>query len=258
MSPLFVIARKDPKDDEIARAAERAGVTLLRLSLLQTEPGSDGDRFLQWLGKPPAGAAIAWTSKRAAEILSTIALPGARETLTKLPLFALGSDSAAPIRDAGLAVEVPREGEGAAVLAEWILRHRAERGIVRVAFLHGDKALPALPDSLREAGVEVESFEIYRTSYLSPPVTALTDALQAGSAVEIAFFSPSAVDALERLLSPEGVAALRRDGVAHSRGETTHNALTARGYRRAKAPSLECETMSSAWLGGVNSWKRKS
>jgi uroporphyrinogen-III synthase len=187
-------------DDALAREADRRGVPVLRLALLDTLPGADGARFLKWLRSPPDGAAVAWTSRRAGERLAAIALPRSRDALAPLPLLALGAESAAPARDAGLPVETPPDGDGAAAFAEWIARRRADRKLRCVAFLHGDKALSALPDGLRAAGIDVAPFEVYRTRFLSPDVRKLKSALEAGGDVAIAYFSPSGVDALERLL----------------------------------------------------------
>jgi uroporphyrinogen-III synthase len=235
VSALFVIAREDPMDARLAAEAERLGWSVLRLSLLATEPGPDRARFLDWLQTPPPGSVIAWTSRRAAEALAEIALPRFRETLARMALFAVGEESAAAIRGAGFTVDFLSSGGGAAALADWILVHRDSLGIARVAFLHGDKALPTLPDALRAAKLEMTSFELYRTRFLSPDVRELTAAVETGRPVTLAFWSPSGIVALERLLLPDALAMLHRDAEVLSRGETTYHALVDRGYRRAVA-----------------------
>ena len=253
MSALFVIARDDPRDAALAHEAERLGFSVLRLSLLATDPGPGRDRFLEWLGALPRGAAIAWTSRRAAEALAEIALPRLRDALSRAPLFALGEESAAPIRNAGIPVEVSPGGGGAASLAQWILKRRDALEIARIAFLHGDKALPTMSDALRAAKLPVEPFELYRTRFLSPDVGRLTAALEAGTPVTAAFLSPSGVEALERLLSPKMVAALRRDAEVVPRGETTYKALAARSYRRARRPRQESQAFDSIALEALQS-----
>lgn len=256
MSALFVIARDDSMDLALAAEAERLCWSVLRLPLLATEPGPARGPFLDWLRRPPPGASIAWTSRRAAEGLAEIALPRFRETLERMPLFALGEESAAPMRDAGMRMELPDGGAGAASLADWILGRRDALGIARVAFLHGDKALPTLPDALRAAKLEVASFELYRTRFLSPDVGAIAAALQAGGPVTVAFWSPSGVEALERLLSPEAVAALREDAEVVPRGETTYQHLAARGYRRARRPMHETRAFDAIALEALQSRQR--
>jgi len=256
VSALFVIARDDPRDLALAGDAERLGWSVLRLPLLATEPGSGRGAFLDWLQAPPPSASIAWTSRRAAEAQVEIALPQFRETLARTPLFAVGEESAAPMRDAGMKVEISRGGEGAETLADWIVRRRDVLGIARVAFLHGDKALPTLPNALRAAKIEVASFELYRTQYLSPDVIDLTVALEAGWPVTAAFWSPSGVEALERLLSPGALAALRRDADVVPRGDTTHKALLARDYRRARSPVGETRAFDAIALEALQSRQR--
>jgi uroporphyrinogen-III synthase len=256
VSALFVIARDDPRDAALARDAERLGWSVLRLRLLETEPGADRGRFLDWLQALPPAPSIAWTSRRAAAALTEIALPRFRETLARMPLFALGEESAAPTRDAGIVVEVCPDGRGAATLAEWIIRRRDAIGITKVAFLHGDKALPTLPDALRAAKLEVVLFELYRTRFLSPDVGGLTAALEAGRPVTAAYWSPSGVDALERLLSPGAVSALRESSEALPRGGTTYQALVDRGYRRARSLLNETRAFDSIALEALQSGQR--
>jgi uroporphyrinogen-III synthase len=256
VSALFVIARDDPRDAALASEAERLGWSVLRPRLLETEPGSDRGRFLDWLRAPAPDASIAWTSRRAAAALAELALPRFQESLARMPLFALGEESAAPMREAGIVVEVCPDERGAATLANWILLRRDALGIARVAFLHGDKALPTLPNGLRAAKLEVVPFELYRTRFLSPDVGKLKAGLEAGRPVTAAFWSPSGVEALERLLSPEAVTALRENAVVLPRGETTYQALIDRGYRRARSPRNETRAFDAIALEALQSRQR--
>ncbi|MGH7681635.1 MAG: uroporphyrinogen-III synthase [Candidatus Eiseniibacteriota bacterium] len=234
---LLVIARDDPADADMARAAARDGANLLRLALLETDPGSDGARLLEWLEVADEGAAVAWTSKRAGEALARLAVPARRDSLSRMSLFAVGAESAAPLRAAGFTVDVPVRAEGAAALAGWMIRRQVESGpkglaatFARVAFLRGDKALPTLRDGLRRAGIPVDEFEIYRTRFASPGVAPLERALLGGSEVSVVFYSPSGVEALEPLLSPRALKALRERARVTAIGDTTHGSLLARGY----------------------------
>ena len=256
MIGLFVITRDDPLDDALAREAKRLGWSVLRLGLLATDPGPDRGRFLEWLEGPTPDAAIAWTSRRAAQALVEIALPGSRQALARVPLFALGEESAAPAKSAGLPVEVCPGARGAASLAEWIVRRDGDRRVARVAFLHGDKARSTLPDALRSAKIEVMPFELYRTRYLAPDVRELAAALREAQPVAVAFLSPSGMDALEQLLSPDEVATLRRDAEAVPRGDTTHQALASRGYGRARVPRTESRTFDAVALEALQSRQR--
>ena len=252
---LLVIARDDHWDAGEIRAAERSGVTVLTLALLRTEPGRDGARILEWLNDAE-GSAVAWTSKRAGEALARLALPSRRDSLSRLSLFAVGPESAAPLRVAGFTVEVPVRAEGAAALAGWMIRRQAENGFRRVAFLRGDKALPTLRGALRRAGIPVDEFEVYRTGFESPDVAPLTDALRSGSAVTVAFYSPSGVEALERLLPPRALRTLRETARATAIGETTHRALLDLGYKHTTQFEF-CGTWDFGLSKGIQSGKRK-
>ena len=237
MKDLLVIAREDERDNSLATDADRMGYEVLRPALLETERGKDLDRFLAWIGKaPPRGAAVAWTSRRAARALVRALEPaGARDLLARVPLFAVGAESAAPIQELGLAVAFVAEEPSARALAGLIADQREARGIERVAFLHGNRALPDLPDALRASGIAVDAFEIYRTQYLSPDLGALETALAAGRDIWIFYYSPSGIDALERGLRSESLHPLRRRARAVALGATTRAALQERGYARLEA-----------------------
>jgi len=258
MNGLLVIARNDPLDDALALEAKRRGVSLLRLSLLETLPGAGRARFLEWLRSPPSGAAVAWTSRRAAEALVALAAREQRAALERVTLFAAGAESAAPARDAGLTVDVPERGDGAAALAGWIARRRAARGVARVAMLHGDKTLPTLEDGLRKAGVPVDAFELYRTRFLAPDLRVLAEAIVNGGTIAVTYYSPSGVDALEGALPAPAVAALREQSHVLPRGETTQRALAERGYRRVSPPGPPLAWFDSIAPGALQSEKRNA
>ena len=238
MSALLVLTRDEPRDAALRAAAERLGMRTLALPLLATDPGRDRMRLAARLGDDFAATAIAWTSRRAGEAFAELATPAIRKRLDRTPLFAVGAESAAPMRDAGFRVEAPADDAGAMALAAHLLERRAPLGFDRVLFLHGDRALPDLPDALRRAGIEVEPYELYRTRFLAPDAGALETALRSGAPVAVACFSPSGVEALERLLSAEALLLLRGDSHALARGETTRAALETKGYRHAVVPRL--------------------
>jgi uroporphyrinogen-III synthase len=234
--PLLLLTRCDAADDGLARAAESEGCDLARLELFETRPGAQLAALESWLASPPPDAALAWTSRRAAARLAEIALPRHRDALERLPLFAVGEESAMPLTAAGLAVETPTGGLGAGHLAEHLIERAHEMGIRRVVFLHGDRALPDLPDSLARAGIPVDRLEVYRTAYLAADVGSLVHALDARRPCVVAFYSPSGIAGLERLLTPDACETLHQDSVALARGETTYKALLRWGYARSQRP----------------------
>jgi uroporphyrinogen-III synthase len=238
MSALLVVTRMDPRDDRIVEAAEACSFRVARLPLLATEPGRDIARFLEWLERAPDGAALAWTSRRAAEALARIALPALHGALARLALFAVGAESAAPILERHLYVAYVAKEPSASKLALAIAEARASRSRDRVVFLRGDRSLPDLPDGLARAGIEVESFELYRTTFQSPDIDVVRSAIATNDPMIVLYFSPSGIEALERLL-PDALEALRSRAHAVPIGETTRNALTTRGYTSIAEPGVD-------------------
>ena len=236
MSGLLLLTRDDPKDDRMALEAERDGQEVARVELLGTEPGSDRDRFASWLEVPQVDAAVAWTSRRAARALAVLLTPPRRAGLAQMPLFAVGAESAEPIAKEGFRVEYVSERPDAVRLAETIVAESERRGFRRVAFLHGDRALPDLPRALRGAGLEVEPFELYRIKFLPADVSAVTRALHEERQILVFFFSPSGVEALERLLPGDAVERFRAAAWTVPHGATTERALLDRGYARVPNP----------------------
>jgi len=230
MSALFLLTRVDPVDDALAIDAAASGYVVIREALLATEPGADSRWLGEHLDEVPEGTGLAWTSRRAAESLVG-ALPLLRRPLTRVPMYAVGQESASPLRAAGFSPHVPSEATGAAELARFIASRAATDGLKRVVFLHGNRALPDLPDGLRSLGIEVEFLEVYRTRFQPADLGGVEAALRDGAPVIAAFFSPSGVDAFERLLASDSRERFRERGAAIARGFTTAGALQARGYR---------------------------
>jgi uroporphyrinogen-III synthase len=236
VTPLFFLTRFEPADDALAARASALGFMVLRVPLFTTEPGEDSPTIARRLATVGDGVALAWTSRRAAESLAR-ALTGPRRALTDVPLYALGEESAAPMRRAGFAPLTPGEGQTAAGLARFILSRAAQDRVRCVLFLRGDRSLPDLPNGLKAGGIEVFSLEAYRTRFLDADVEGLRTWLRNGDPVAAAFFSPSGVLALERLLDAETRAQAHERVAAIARGDTTAQALEDRGYRRVFRPS---------------------
>lgn len=255
--PALILARRDPADEALVRAAEAEGYEVTRLELFETKPGAQVEALAKRLAAPGPGTVLAWTSRRAAAVLAQIALPRFRATLESLPLFAVGDESAAPFRAEGLAVSVPSSGVGAGHLAAHLIEHAPSLSVKRVLFLHGDRALPDFPDSLARAGIAVERFEVYRTAYLAADPSPVVRALDERRPCVVAFYSPSGITGLERLLDPATGETLHQDVVALARGETTYQALLRWGYARASRPTGErCASFDGFVLEALQSAAR--
>lgn len=255
--PFLAITRLDPADAALAREAERRGVEVFRVALFETRPGTQVEAFEEWLDAPPSGAAVAWTSRRAASVLAAIDEPSRRDALRRLPLFAVGQESAGPLADAGFDVEVPESGLGAAHLASLVIERAPSLTLRRVAFLHGDRALPDLPDALARAGIPVSRFEVYRTVFRTADVGPLLDALRDERPIALVAYSPSGIAGLERLLSAEAQAKLHAEAVAIARGGTTYQALLRWGFAQAVRPTGEaCVAFDAFALDTLQSFAR--
>jgi uroporphyrinogen-III synthase len=109
--------------------------------------------------------------------------------------------------------------------------------VKRVLFLHGDRALTDFPDALTRAGIPVEKYELYRTVYLPADPAPVVRALDARRPCVIAYYSPSGIAGLERLLDPATGEVLHSEASAIARGETTYQALLRWGYTHAVRPT---------------------
>jgi uroporphyrinogen-III synthase len=147
-------------------------------------------------------------------------------------------ESAAPLVGRHLDVEYVAEEPSARSLARRIAEARASLGIRRVAFMRGDRSLPDLPDELERAGIEVEPFEIYRTTFQDVDVDTVRSAIAANDPIVVLYFSPSGIEALERLL-PDVLESLRSRAHAVPIGDTTRRALATRGYASIAEPGVD-------------------
>ena len=237
MKPLLFLTRLDPLDDGLAAKASGLGYSVLRVPVLATDPGSDCSSLADRIATLDEETAIVWTSRRAAEPLAqALAMRrGGRPPV----LYSLGGESQAPLRGIGRSPLSPTGNARAADQARFIAGRAAKDGIRRVLFLRGDRSLPDLPMGLESAGIEVISLELYRTRFLEADVDGLLTTLQTDDTVVGAFFSPSAVTGLERLLAVEARERLHARAAVIARGPTTASELTARGYRNIFHPDGE-------------------
>ncbi len=235
MSSLFFLPRLDSLDDTLATKASALGFTVLRVPVFATEPGKDSLPLARRLSLLGDGVALAWTSRRAADSLAR-SLAATRSSLPRFPMYALGEESAAPLRRSGYAPLTLGEGARAADLARFIAGRVAEDGVRRVIFLGGDRSLPDLPNGLEAAGIEVTRLEIYRTHFLNADVDGLMTCLANKDPVAAAFFSPSGVTGLERLLGAEAREQMHTRAAVIARGHTTASDLMTRGYQNIFTP----------------------
>ena len=233
---VYLLARDDPEDDGLTRGLEQNGFSVLRLPLLATAPGRDASRLPGAIATLAPRTAVVWTSHRAAEALASALGESLRDALADVPLVAMGPASARPVAGAGLAVRYPEGplGGSARGLAEFVAARAATEGIERVLFLAGNRSLPDLPEALTDRQVPVERLEVYETVFLRPALDEFEQAMADHRLACAVFFSPSAAEAMESVLSPAQVRALHNLPAA-AKGPTTAAALRARGFRSVDA-----------------------
>jgi uroporphyrinogen-III synthase len=142
-------------------------------------------------------AAVVVASARASEAL--LAVPGAVARLVRLPIYAVGEVTAAPLRAVALDPRLPmlHTARGLLALVELELGPRL-RG-ARVLYPRAAEARPELAAGLRAAGADVLDVIAYRTSATPADDPALGPglaALRAGALDALVAYAPSQLEAL--------------------------------------------------------------
>ncbi len=151
---------------ELAPLLRSSGFDPVSVPLLRTEECCDAAGLIPWLRQAGRFGALVVTSPRAAGILAR-ALLLAGTPRPRLPaIWAVGAASAAPVRQAGYRVRLPREQTpAAAALAAALL----ESGLAGpVLHLCGDPHRATLAAALREKGHPVMELVVYRAVLAGP------------------------------------------------------------------------------------------
>lgn len=143
---------------------------------------------------------IAITSARAARALcgAVAVLQAEHDTPTLAWLAActvhcVGKKTAASLRQPTWCAGVEVGGGSAGALCQELLETPPATGrLPGVVFLHGDKALPTLPEGLRSAGCAVHTAEVYTTEAV--PTAELVATVASMHATAVCAFSPSGVE----------------------------------------------------------------
>ncbi len=235
-----LFTRAPRRGGPILAVVECFGLETLVVDALRFAPGRDRARLPGRLAS--AGDKwIALTSARAADALvealaAGAALPGGAR------LAALGEETAAPLRAAGLAPAIVAGETGritrasAAGLADAIVAAGGPRAAL---FLRGNRARRDLPERLARDGYSVEEMEVYETEPAPFDAGPLAAALASGRLEASVVWSPSAAEAILARLG-ERDRALWLDVPVVAPGRTTADALASLGASRivvARAPS---------------------
>jgi len=170
-----------------------------------------------------------------AQLVGEEAFRSELQTHKDLNFAAVGGATAQTLRDFGASkVFIPSISEAATLAQELIMRDPESRALIP----GGNLAMPNLPLVLRNAGWEVETAKVYKTSRVSAePQSA--DPLRKGEFSAVLLRSPSAVDALVYFVSNPPVPLV-------CAGSTTASAVYAHGLKvSALSPKPTPEDVAS-------------
>ena len=247
--PLFgrrvVVTRQPEQAGGMIRALRAAGADPWLVPLIRTEPvrSDAAARIVAELGSFDW---VVLTSANAARaFVAAIAAEGGRSAALRAQVLCVGPATAEAAREAGLFVTaVPGARYDAEGLLERIRPHLVPGQ--RVLLPRAETARPILPEGLRAAGAEVESWTVYRTVAPETDLAALGEALEEGAVDAITFASPSAVRNFADALSEDGFAAALRC-VRVAIGPVTAEALAARELPAQVVPArAEAQAMVDA------------
>ncbi|MFJ2539795.1 uroporphyrinogen-III synthase [Pseudomonas sp. NPDC087614] len=153
-----------PADDCAALAETLAaqGVFSNCLPLLEIAPLPVSDKIRQAITRLPGCSAVIVVSKPAARIAVDLLKAHGMQSLA-LPWFSVGAATAQILKDHGLDVSFPAEGDDSEALLQLPrLGEAVARPGSQVLILRGEGGRELLAERLRELGASVEYLELYR------------------------------------------------------------------------------------------------
>jgi uroporphyrinogen III methyltransferase / synthase len=195
-----VVTRRGERARGLVHALERAGTTVLEVSLTRQVDAADGGGALRAAAiGVRANAWVVLTSVTAVDRFMG-ALRDARQ-LGSVLVAAVGPATADALRRAGVEPDlVPDEHSARGLVAAF--PGAPDAGPRAVLFPAADLAPTTIPEGLGAKGWQVRRVEAYRTVLDAAPTPALLDRLAAADA--LTFAAPSAVQAFLALRDPTG------------------------------------------------------
>jgi uroporphyrinogen-III synthase len=203
---------------------EQRGYEVIRQPLIETHPLLDyktrleAERLLEC-------AWILFTSRTAVETWQQFGLGFSKRTLITANIGAVGKKTAAMLEQLGATVSLISSWQNADNLAELFVNHPEAKSPIGLP--HGDKALDILQTKLQHYGFEVRPVVIYKT---------IQQPQRFHNVDVIVLASPSAVEALKDIDTAQLIVI----------GETTLEAVKARGWQATKTSSLETQSITEA------------
>ncbi len=193
-----LITRPRAQATSLAREVEAQGHTVLIEPLLTIEPISD--------------VVLPLDGVQGVVLTSTNAVPALTAAARCLPIFAVGTATAAAARRAGCNDVTEAEGDAASLARRLTERCRPSDG----AFLHlsGAEIRGGLAEHLADAGFELRRQVVYRAVAAEALSSAARDALAQRAIDAVLLFSPRSAKILVQLVTKSGLATYMEDTVA--------------------------------------------
>jgi uroporphyrinogen-III synthase len=201
--PSVLVLRRH---DRFSTILEQNGIGVENLEVIATEAIEDLSALRAALDGPIRYDGFFVTSPAAASIMIGV-LKGLNRQHTGM-IYVLGQRSKRLFEDAGINVEFRPSANTADELIDEFTE--AEFAGKRLGFVCGDRSIRTIPDRL-QGKAEVDELIVYQTVETVPdeePVSVLRERLGSGGLDWVCFFSPSAVDAFDKLFgSADGLQA---------------------------------------------------
>jgi uroporphyrinogen III methyltransferase/synthase len=180
-----VLTREAADNAKLASRLRAGGARVVELPCVRVEPLRDTRELASALAALSEEDWLVVTSRHGADAVTRLPAPRAS-------VAAIGDATAARLRTHGLRVAFQPSAANGATLAREL---PITSGVVLLA--RSDRALPELPEALRERGIAVRDVVAYRTvAEARGDVAHVRALLASGERVAVVFHSPSAIEGM--------------------------------------------------------------
>lgn len=223
--PLVAITRDDGPEGRLAAALGARGLSCFALPTIAIRRAPDPEALDAVLSELRSEDWLAFTSAHAVAALVARPAWNRLRSRARPRIAAVGSATAARLREIGARPEVVAEEPGAHGLAVALERGTTLTG-VRVVWPRSDRARPELAARLQACGALVTEVVAYRTEPVAgPQLDAFRRLLRDSQLAAVAFLSPSSAAGLAAALGASDLRLLAGRAFIASIGPTTSAAL---------------------------------
>lgn len=224
----IVVTRAREQAQDLARALEAHGATVILAPVIRIEPAADLEPLRSALARLATYRWIVFTSQNTVSIVLD-QIPQSGSGLGATSVAAVGTATADALARRGVtAAAVPEEFVGEALADAIAARDPALSG-ARVLIPSAQDAREALADGLRRHGAKVESIAVYRTVTAATDLGPVAADLLAGRIDAVTFTSSSTVRAFVELAGRDAATSSRY--VAAAIGPVTATTARALGLK---------------------------